>query len=101
MTTFLLLAAGAAFICLALLGLAMKLLFWVVLLPIRLFIALVAGAFGLLFAALAAPILILVAVVASLAVLVALMLPLLPLLVLGCLGWLVCKGVARRPSPAI
>jgi hypothetical protein len=80
----------------ALVGFFLKLLFWVVLFPIRLALKLVFGIVGFGLAALIAPVVFLVAAVAVigaiLAAIVALLAPLVPLLLVGLVGWLIYRA---------
>lgn len=81
---------------LALVGLVLKFLFWVVLFPIRLALKLVFGIVGFGLAALLAPILFVVVAIAAvgaiLAAIAALLAPLLPLLLVGVVGWLIYRA---------
>jgi hypothetical protein len=95
-------AALAALIVFALLavGFVLKLVFWLVFLPIRLLFKLLFGLGGLLVGVVAVPILLLLVVggivLALLAALASLVLPLLPVVLLGFVGWAIYKG--RRDS---
>lgn len=80
----------------AVIGFFLKLLFWIVLFPIRLALKLVFGIIGFGLAALLAPILFLVAGIAVigaiLAAVVALLAPLMPLLLVVFVGWLIYRA---------
>lgn len=84
----------------AVIGFVLKLLFWVVLFPIRLALKLVFGIIGFGLAALLAPILFLVAGIAVigaiLAAIVALLAPLMPLLLVVLVGWLIYRASTNR-----
>jgi hypothetical protein len=101
MTLLFVAAAGAAVIVLlsvlALLGFFLKLVFWVVFLPIRL----IFGALGLLLGALAAPLVLAVLAIAAIAGIAAILLPLTPILILALVGWAIYKSAVRRPSPVV
>lgn len=80
----------------AVIGFFLKLLFWVVLFPIRLALKLVFGIVGFGLAALLAPLLFLVVGVAIvgtvIAAILALLAPLLPLLLVALVGWLIYRA---------
>ncbi len=84
----------------AVIGFFLKLLFWVVLFPIRLALKLVFGIVGFGLAALLAPVLFLVVGVAIIgaviAAILALLAPLLPLLLVALVGWLIYRASTNR-----
>ena len=86
---------------LTLIGFVLKLLFWVVLFPIRLALKLVFGIVGVGLAVIAAPIVLLVSGIAIFAALVAAVIaivtPLLPVILLLLLGWAIYR-ISSRPS---
>ena len=95
--------AGLVFGALLLVGFVVKVVFWLVFLPLRIVFKLLFGIGGLLVGAIAAPLLLLVLglglVLAVLAALAALILPLLPVLMLLAVGWAIYRGAVRPASP--
>jgi len=86
---------------LTLIGFVLKLLFWVVLFPIRLALKLVFGILGVGLAVIAAPIVLLIAGIAIfgalVAAVIAIVTPLLPVILLLLLGWAIYR-ISSRPS---
>ena len=101
---FLLGAAVAAMMVvglLAVLGTILKLLFWIVLLPLRLVAGLLIGLFGLLVSLVAAPFVALAVGAGVFIALAVLLVPMLPVLLLAIIGWAIYKATSRRPAPVI
>ena len=101
------LATAAFFILatLALIGLVLKVLFWVVFFPIRIVLKLTFGVLGLVFGVMLLPIVLVIAAVAVLgaiaAAIFAILAPLTPLLLLALVGWAISRASSQRPSPVM
>jgi len=100
MALLLLIGAALAIVLLgafAIIGTLLKLVFWLLLLPLRLAFGLVAGAVGIV----ALPLAVIGIALAAIVALAALLVPVLPLLVLAAIGWAIHKSVSRHPSPIV
>ena len=86
---------------LALIGFVLKILFWVVLFPIRLAFKLVFGILGIGLAAIVAPVVLLIAGIAVIGALIAALLaivaPLIPVILLVLVGWAIYR-ISRGSS---
>ncbi len=98
-------AACFVFAILALVGLVLKTIFWIVFFPIRLILKLVFWVLGAGLAVLVLPLVLLVAaivaVVAIVAAILSLLAPLLPVAIVALVGWGIYRASTRRPSPVI
>ena len=104
MALLLLIGAALAIVLLgafAIIGTLLKLVFWLLLLPLRLAFGLVAGAVGIVAGIVALPLAMIGIALAAIVALAALLVPVLPLLVLAAIGWATHKSVSRHPSPIV
>jgi hypothetical protein len=93
------------FATLALVGLVIKTVLWIVFFPIRFLLKLVFGILGAGLAMLVLPLMVLVAGIAIIggiiAALLSLLAPLLPIALVALVGWGIYRASTRRPSPVI
>jgi hypothetical protein len=98
-------AACFLFAVLALVGLVLKTILWIVFFPIRFVLKLVFWILGAGIAVLVLPLVLLVAGIAIIGALVAailsLLAPLLPVAIVALVGWGIYRASTRRPSPVI
>jgi hypothetical protein len=98
-------AACLIFTVVALLGLVLKTILWIVLFPVRVILKLVFWIVGAGLGLLVLPVVLLVAAVAIVGALIAailsLLAPLLPIAIVALVGWGIYRASTRRPSPVI
>ena len=98
-------AACFVFVILALVGLVLKTIFWIVFFPIRFLLKLVFWILGVGLGVLVLPIVLIVGgiaiVGAILAAILSLLAPLLPIAIVALVGWGIYRASTRRPSPVI